>query len=1271
MSLVRAIHLEQWADTSTAREKLGELLRRLVHASIPLTSIRKIRFLANESNQLAGWDGLLDCDSAIPWVPDGSSAWELGTGGNAREKIKKDFHTRLSQEIPRGWSRGTTTYVAVTLRKLDNIVSLENELKDNSPWRSVNIYDAHAMEEWIEGYPSVATWLQEQLVGPPASIRTLETAWSSWSEETEPPVTTKLVLAGREEFARTLRSDLSTSGQVINVRADSPDEAAAFVYGAMEGADPELKGHLLARALVITDPDDADQLSEPTSLYVVLRPPATEKAQWVARRGHTVINALGNSSTTRKVDYRLPRPLRLTFAAALSEMTLSSEKAETEARACGGSVAVWRVWNLLHNADSSSGTLDWANPSYSKAIIPAIFMGGWSDRFPGDEEVIRHFTEMSFTEYRDQLHPFTSRDNPLLCKVEDAWVLTAPATAFALCINSVTCGHLEKLAEIVANVFGEIDPSIDLHPDERPYAALKDKKLRHSHWLRDGLAETLLRIVVIGNRLEESGAIPGNGTCQSFVDQLIRRLPGLSEDWRLIASLRNELPVLAEAAPAPFLEALECLLQGEPEKIRPIFHEGEGLFGLGHAFHTHMLWALETLAWDPKYLRRVGLILARLARIDPGGTLGNRPLNSLTEMLMAWHPSTSASLQQRLKLLDLILKLDEGMGWNLLKTLLPTPHSVSSTTREPLWRDFGRSTREPITQRAIWEAYHEYVRRTLNLAGTNPSRWKDLISIHTYLTDSERELLENGLRELAKEALEADARKEVWEELRNLLNRSKRFSDTSWAISKENFDRLEALTELFEPMDSVDRITWLFDSHMPEIPTPETDLEAAKQELSGKRFQAIEGLLRKQGIGSLMTLLDQVAYPHLVCRPIMDSAQDEREVLITFESANQGSAKQRYFAKYLSLQAYEKFGDRWTAIVLARASEQAWPAEATVNAFELYPDSLQTFELLRSLGPAVEIQYWNVRPGWVSTEDEAVLTFAVEKLMLAKRSLDLVALPPKQLTQLGTKKVVEIIDQCLAEINKGKASQVTGDVGYWIDQLFNWLRGRNDIDKVALARREYAYLPLLTRNYGKEDLTLHNLLATDPNFFVEVLCDLYKRSTEERQEAYSEEQRHRAQLAWQLLHSWHRPPGIDENGQVDGEALRSWVEKSRHLASREDRAKIADQQIGNILFYFPPDPDDSAWPHVKLRELLEELESEHIEKGIEIEQFNSRGVVTKRPFEGGNQERELAKKWRGWADTISPRWPRTGALLEHIADSWEENARREDQEAEKDRLRYG
>ncbi len=60
----------------------------------------------------------------------------------------------------------------------------------------------------------------------------------------------------------------------------------------------------------------------------------------------------------------------------------------------------------------------------------------------------------------------------------------------------------------------------------------------------------------------------------------------------------------------------------------------------------------------------------------------------------------------------------------------------------------------------------------------------------------------------------------------------------------------------------------------------------------------------------------------------------------------------------------------------------------------------------------------------------------------------------------------------------------------------------------------------------------------------------------------------------------------------------------------------------------------------------------------------SRVDFTKGRLEGGDQERELARRYEGYADRGSPRWPRAAALLYGVAEHYERWACGSDSEAE-------
>jgi hypothetical protein len=124
----------------------------------------------------------------------------------------------------------------------------------------------------------------------------------------------------------------------------------------------------------------------------------------------------------------------------------------------------------------------------------------------------------------------------------------------------------------------------------------------------------------------------------------------------------------------------------------------------------------------------------------------------------------------------------------------------------------------------------------------------------------------------------------------------------------------------------------------------------------------------------------------------------------------------------------------------------------------------------------------------------------------------------------------------------------------------------------------------------------------------------------------------------------------------------------RELERTRGLGDIGDQYLGRMLAHSDVDPADGLWPRVAVRDAIESLKNEEIERGIAIERYNMRGVHTKAIAEGGRQEREIAMLYRKWADGVCDSF-RTSAMLNRIADDWDRDAAREDTKAEQEKLK--
>jgi hypothetical protein len=259
--------------------------------------------------------------------------------------------------------------------------------------------------------------------------------------------------------------------------------------------------------------------------------------------------------------------------------------------------------------------------------------------------------------------------------------------------------------------------------------------------------------------------------------------------------------------------------------------------------------------------------------------------------------------------------------------------------------------------------------------------------------------------------------------------------------------------------------------------------------------------------------------------------------------------------------------------------------------------------------------------------------------------------------------VFRLLDAGIQELSASEASPTSHFV-YELGEIFDELQRRGNVPRAEVARREYAYLPLF--GYHDRKLILHEVMAEDPGFYVSLICDSFKPKNGEPREP-TDEAKSRAKAAYRLLSEFRIVPGLSAS-ELDAQLLRDWVRAVRHLGSEADRSAITDEFVGHVLAHAPTDPD-GAWPHRTIRDLIEEMESDHLELGINVERFNSRGVQTRAIYEGGGRERINAEQARNWARATRS-WPRTSSMLEDIAKSWDRHAHDEDERARHDEMLF-
>lgn len=881
-----------------------------------------------------------------------------------------------------------------------------------------------------------------------------------------------------------------------------------------------------------------------------------------------------------------------------------------------------------------------------------------------------------YTDVSDEVAALAAGADPLLVRLGATVGVVSPIDAWLLVVDELRNEDLEAFHAAAVKVLTESDPRHELPPEEQWQAGVLGKSRRYSSDLRHGLATTLALMGAYGDDTIVGARLTAREWA-AWIVRLILDEANRDESGRLWASLDDVIRLLAEAAPDEFLAAVRAALAGDEPLLAKLFTDSKEQSALfdGNS-HSGMLWALEAVSWSPDHFGAVVDLLARWAEVDPGGRYANRPAATLVDFYRAWYPQTSVNPERRLAVLDRLRERHPAIAWPLLFGLLPELHGIASPIAEPTFRDWARRA-EP--SRADVIGFYEAIgARALADAGAYPSRLKVMIDQLPTLPPATRAALLDRLA-AARDQIDAEGRTELWRVMRAEAARNREFRTAVWALPDKDVTRLEEIASQYQPGDVAERTRWLFDDHRPSLPG--TDRGDGHQQYASALAQArsqAAAALGQRGWEVVYEFARSIKLPWFFGAALADAGVHEFEreltVLLDGDDATNVSLAASYFAARFR-------ADGWAALEPMLTDQTLSPRQRARLLLEAH-DYPAVWDRLGD--PAVAARYWReFRINGLGADFPHVATVVAALYEVGRYGAGLDMLNLYLRDDSGGEWADLVAVGLEALLTPQGADEVRQLSQYGLRTLFNYLE-RIGYDRDRLARLEWAYLPAF--EFEPAPPTMARYLAENPAFFVDVVCRAFKPGDGYEREDEGKEGEERASAAdaeaegepdeqaiaiarngYRLLSEWRTLPGRDGD-TVDGEVLRHWVDEARARLREERRLRVGDNVIGKLLTASPPDPD-GAWPCDAVREVLETVESQQIERGFATEIFNSLGVTSRGVLDGGDQERDRSAVYREQAHRFADGWPKTAALLRDAADSFERLAR--DQDADAERRRTG
>ena len=917
----------------------------------------------------------------------------------------------------------------------------------------------------------------------------------------------------------------------------------------------------------------------------------------------------------------------------------------------------WKLEKILSNSDKPQTNSDWNHHEYASDLAIANLLGAWNELNEADLQIVRQLAnDEDYEKWIPKLREMLQQAISPVTFINGRWQVMDRKGIWQALGGRVFDDTLDALKQCAVTVLSERDPQFDLPSDERYAANIYGKILKYSTGLRKGLAETLALLGTDPDALTNFSPQHQGWKSKDTAGLAVREIFE-NADWVLWGSLNDLLPVLAEAAPNDFLNAVENALDQSPCPFDELFSQECGGVG-GRNYLVGLLWALETLAWDAEYLVRVCVILGDLAERDPGGNWANRPANSLTEIILPWHPQTTASIEKREVAVKTLINTVPDVAWNLLINLLPNQHQMSSGTHKPAWRNtISDDWEDRVIQEEYWKQITSYAEIAVSMASNDIDKLTELIGD---LDNLPKPSFDKFLEHVSSEEIcgkPEDQRLKIWTQLTKFASKHRRFSDAEWALSDKILSKIEDVAAKLAPQNPFYLRRRLFSHNDLALyegtwgdPQQKEKLDQHRQKLDQRRQQAIKEILADGGMDMVFQFAESVEAPWFVGRSLGTIAQEKTDkhilpALLETENTKLALLTSAYVSCRQNVNGWE-----W----VDSFNTSNWSAAQTGQFLSYLPFTKETWHRATDWLGESEKGYWN-KTSANPYQTDGDLGFAIDKLIeydrphAAIRCLHQMKYHKQPLDK--TRSVKALMDA----ISSTESPQEMD--AHNIIEIIKALQDDPDIDPDDLCQIEWTYLNLINGYYHRDasPKALENGLASDPIFFCKVIRHIYRseKKTEPTKE-FSEQEKAIAENAYKLLDKWKTLPGTQSDGQFLPDQFEKWLKRTKEACNESGHLEVALMHIGNVLIHAPPDPE-GLWIHQTVASALNAMDEEEMRNSFRSGMYNSRGVHTVDPT--GKPERELAQKYKQKAEEVeNAGYHRFAVTLRKLAERYEREA---------------
>ena len=1235
---ITALRLKQWGETRRAEEELPGLVSRLIRSELFAAGF--IRAPSDERIIEPGPDIAVNNPArATRHIPGGQSVWEVSTRTDVQKKATEDLSQRGP---PTGWQQETTSFVFVTTRSWPGAREWAFQQQAKHPWRSITVLDATDLQGWIEESLGVQLWLMDRMGLKREGFQWLRAAVQKWSSVAKyPPGTALLRSSVDRQFTAWREWIRSPPRNPLAIIGESIGEALLLVQALIEHGASQAPRTPIEGLCVSTEEALRHLVGSPPSDVVVI--PENERVRELAVAHSSVLRVVLPATGQPRV----MNPLSVSRAGITSVRDflvgegVDSGQAARLARSSGGSVSVLR--RLTHKAGAEAPDFHLPN-RLSPMLAAAGLFGIWDAGSVADRKIVLRLTgqrcdedlEEAWTELLDL------PESPVWMDGERRGVNSRLDTWQRFTERKITPQAIDRYFAAVGTALGEapLDRLGErlLLPED--YQALRDSQV--SGELLRGLAQGLVLLAAFGDRMNQR--LVGPPVAARVADVVFTALEDMTVDR--LRALHTVMPLLAEAAPEAFLEAMEADLQrtNSAQKALLNFRRGDDgsesarlIYGTDAlSYRSSLMWAYEALAWFPDYAEQAIDLLALLADKEVLDHHGGQPRQSLAELLKPWHYGSVLDAERHCAVLRKLAEQHPEWAFDFVRECLPMDHDVAHAANLPLWRgqsDGAGSVRSDEHQMAVYRTAADIL---VQYAGTSE---KTVLAAIGSVDDLPEE---QAARVWECVAAWAGSESRSPEERTRLVRHLTAFADGA-LISHGREDNREGARRVLEelsgfPVTAPD--LWLFDDdatireHRPD----DSSWEVTEERLERKRRSALQALRDSGGIEAILSLVPEIRNTSMlgaVASLVLSTDEAHSAVSEALQAGGDDTrSPMRWFMQGLLHDIDDVDADALTGVIRSSGFAKRNPdwLPCLLARLPLGPGASRADGLS---GQELKLYWEQFDSGWHMIPPERKDWLIAGLCSVARPRAALRALRGEfEGARTGSLRL--LIDTL--PLSEEQSSR------YWERGLVTTIRKRVDLSADAAAGIEFMFFDVLGAD---EKPALAEAVARDPSWLREALMLCWRRRDhaddprewKERAENAPEWLRRRI---YRLLKWLPRLPGTTSSGYDVKQGL-AWTTAILSFAEEHDRREVAEsllgQAFGSAGFHKGGVPTD------ELIELLEQVMCSRIEQGVAITVGNQLGATWLPKDDAGRPYRARAEFYRELETRYRDSAPRTARVM--------------------------